>query len=98
MRVTNDALRHMLQAYLDPVNRKSVREDKGQAGVKAQEGDTVVISDRARELSKMRAMLDKLPDVRQERVVYLKKLIESGTYNVDGRMIVDKLLRFGSGE
>ena len=55
-------------------------------------GDTLEISDRARELAKARQAVDQAPEVRAEKVADIKKRIEDGTYSVSPKILARKLL------
>jgi flagellar biosynthesis anti-sigma factor FlgM len=55
-------------------------------------GDTLEISDKARELAKARQAVDSAPDVRSEKVADIKKRIEDGTYSVSPKILARKLL------
>lgn len=51
-----------------------------------------MLSDRARELAKAKAMVDKIPDIRKDKVDAIRERIALGLYDVDGRRIAEKLL------
>jgi flagellar biosynthesis anti-sigma factor FlgM len=55
-------------------------------------GDTLEISDRARELARARQAVDEVPDVRADKVADIKKRIEDGTYTVSPRVLARTLL------
>jgi flagellar biosynthesis anti-sigma factor FlgM len=55
-------------------------------------GDTLEISDRARELARARQAVDEAPDARAEKVADIKKRIEDGTYTVSPKLLARKLL------
>ncbi|MBN2654474.1 MAG: flagellar biosynthesis anti-sigma factor FlgM [Nitrospirae bacterium] len=58
-----------------------------------QKDDQVTVSDRAREISKLRNDVDKIPDVRSDRVDDVKKAIDSNTYNVKGEAVAGKIIK-----
>jgi flagellar biosynthesis anti-sigma factor FlgM len=54
--------------------------------------DEVSISDEAKLRALAQNAIDKLPDVRMDKVEEISKLIESGKYNPDGVKIADSML------
>ena len=58
-------------------------------------GDRVELSDRARALHVASDSLEKLPQVRTEKVQSLRRLVQSGKYQVPGEQIAEKLLGDG---
>ncbi len=74
---------------------KAGKVDKAQdvsARVREDVSDKVSISGEAKLRALAQSALDKLPDVRQEKVDRLSKLIESGQYNPDAEKIAEKML------
>ncbi len=55
-------------------------------------GDSLEISDSARQLAKARQAVDAAPEVRSEKVADIKKRIEDGTYSVSPKVLARKLL------
>ena len=45
------------------------------------------------EVQRVKALVDALPDTREELVLALKARVESGTYNVSGEEIADLIVR-----
>jgi len=87
-RYTNDigeavAARRADRAPSEPARR---------ADVDVPRGDTLEISDSARELVRARQAIDEAPDVRAERVADIKKRIEDGTYSVSPHVLARTLL------
>ncbi len=54
--------------------------------------DMVNLSKEAKEVSRLKALIDQLPDVRTEKIDALKKAIESGSYTVDSLKLAEKIL------
>ena len=85
-----------IEAYVNNVQDKKTaqppKEKTDNQGVKT---DTVDISDTAKRVSAARDELNKIPDVREEKVAALKKEIENGTYKVDSEEIAEKMLKDG---
>ena len=55
--------------------------------------EKVSISQKASDIEKIRALVQKTPDVRADKVALLKKKIADGDYAVDGNDIADKMIR-----
>ncbi|HUT04422.1 MAG TPA: flagellar biosynthesis anti-sigma factor FlgM [bacterium] len=62
------------------------------ARISKEMSDNVSISDEAKLRALAQKTLEKLPDVRQEKVDRLSKLIQSGRYNPDAEKIAEKIL------
>lgn len=56
------------------------------------EKDEVSISEAAKTLQEAREAVRNSPDVREDKVAAIKKLIDEGTYPVNTEAVVDKLL------
>jgi len=70
----------------DGVNAKSsIPQSGGQ--------DRVQISDRAKELQRIKTLADQPDVVREERIEQISRSIEAGTYTVSGKIVADALIR-----
>lgn len=56
-------------------------------------GDAVTLSGGAQDIARLAAAANVLPDVRSEKVAALQNAIGSGTYQVQGQQVAEKLLR-----
>lgn len=56
-------------------------------------GERVEISKKASDLHKISDIIQKTPDIREEKVAFLREKIASGSYSVSGQEIADKMLR-----
>lgn len=63
-----------------------------QNGAKPNEGDSVDLSSRAKDVSRVKGMLGQVPDVRGELVVKLKTEVDSGEYQVDSGKVAEKMI------
>lgn len=54
--------------------------------------DKLVISNMAKDFNIAMDKIKKLPDIRKEKVERIKEQVQSGTYNVEGRLIAEKML------
>jgi len=69
-------------------------EQKAQAkAAQAGGGDTVQLSDRAREIQKAAQAVKEAPDVRMEKVEQTKLEVDKGTYKVVGAQVATDMLR-----
>ena len=55
-------------------------------------GDTIDLSQKAREFSRVKKLLENVPEVRGEMVVSLKNDIQSGNYKVDAGKVAGKMI------
>jgi negative regulator of flagellin synthesis FlgM len=55
-------------------------------------GEKVELSSDVKDLQYIKKAVDELPDVREDKVLDLKKQIQEGTYNVNGEKIAQKML------
>jgi len=56
-------------------------------------GSRVAVSGQARQLLALRKAVDDAPDVRADRVAALSDRISAGTYNVNGRLVAEAMVR-----
>lgn len=83
-----------VDAYVNQVHdKKQADQATDQAKESATKTDTVVISDAAKRIQEARAQLDKLPDVREDKVAELQSQIQNGTYQADAEKTAGKLLK-----
>lgn len=57
------------------------------------DNDQVELSDRAREFSRIKDVLETVPDIRSDRIEALSEAVKQGTYTVDSRAVAGKLIR-----
>jgi len=70
----------------DGVGAKPKAQQEGQH-------DRVQISDRAKEMQRIKALADE-PDVaREARIEQIGRLVDAGTYSVSGKQVADALIR-----
>jgi negative regulator of flagellin synthesis FlgM len=82
-----------LDAYTKSI--KVARDQASQlkpASSVASEGDTVVLSPRAREIQELRRKLAEIPEVRENLVAELKEQVKSGIYQADSKKIAARML------
>lgn len=69
-------------------------QTENRAHIKAKEAkkDEVVLSEDALKFAKLVKETSKVEDIRAEKVNELKSKISSGTYNIDGKLVADKIV------
>lgn len=75
--------------------KSSSRSGIGSSGGKQ---DQVSISVASQQLQTLKGHYDSLPDVKAERIAYLKQAIESGEYKPDYHEVAGALLKYLQGE
>lgn len=71
-----------------PAEKAEPRQQAGQAAP----ADRINISSRTREIADLTAAIEKLPDVREDKVRQIREAIAAGTYSIDPRAIAEKIL------
>lgn len=74
----------------DIANKKSEGAEK--TGL-VQKPDRIELSPASQEISRIKSILDKTPEVSDQKVDELRSRVESGTYNVDSREIAKAMLQ-----
>ncbi len=75
-------------------NKETVKgKDSTSNESKVKGGETVVLSERAKDIQKAKEIALNTPDVRTEKVAELKDQIEKGKYRVDSKDIAEKMLK-----
>lgn len=78
---------------LHSIQKTPIPIGKSQAEVTpAQEGISVEISDTSKEVGKIRAIVNAIPDIRVEFVSEIKESIDDGTYKRDSKVIAKKIV------
>ncbi len=86
-----DASAQIIQQYqkIDSVKNDG---DKTIGAEKTIAVEKVDLSNKAKDIQKIKQVLDQTPEVRDEKVQELKRQIESGSYAIDPGKIADKML------
>ena len=96
MKITPNGNSIPIDAYVNNVqDKKANGAPKDKAADKNLKTDTVDISDSAKRVSAAREQLDRIPEVREDKVAELKAKIESGKYEINSEEIADKILKDG---
>jgi len=87
----NDASAQMIQQYqkIDSVKNEGEKPVAAGATIATERVD---LSNKAKDIQKIKQVLDQTPEVREEKVQELKRQIESGSYAINPGRIADKML------
>lgn len=88
----NDKLNNVGNVQRPDVPREKSAE-KPEAVEGAAKNDQVTVSEKAKEIAKLKAEVNKIPEIRADRVDEVKKAIDAGTYNVKGEAVAGKLIK-----
>ena len=55
--------------------------------------DKVQISDRSREIARVRELVNAAPEVRSDKVAEMKEKLASGTYSVNGEQVAEAMMK-----
>jgi negative regulator of flagellin synthesis FlgM len=87
----NDAIN--IDAYVNNVNEKQDADKTSDKPDKiVTKGDTVAISETAKQIQEAKKQLEDIPDVRADKVAELKAQIENNTYEIKSEEIAEKML------
>ncbi|MBF0330115.1 MAG: flagellar biosynthesis anti-sigma factor FlgM [Nitrospirae bacterium] len=70
-----------------------VREKGYEKPEEVQKSDQVTVSEKAKEIGRLQQEVQKMPDVRADKVDDVKEKIKAGTYNVKGEAVAGKMLK-----
>lgn len=90
MTITSPGLSGVLQAYAG--HKVEAVEPKRTVRAKAAEGDLVILSQQARDLSRAREIVAQSSGVRSDKVQAFAVQIAAGTYQVDPEAVAAKML------
>ncbi len=91
MMISRTELHNVVNAYLRRASNQGPKTHN-QNDSPANKTDSISVSDRALELSRLREELAQLSELRTDRVRELKEQISAGTYEVSAEQIADKIL------
>ena len=83
------SLSNMLRTY--EVQKQSKQTPASRMSRAEERSDMLTLSSRAKDYNIAQKALDNAPDIRADRVEVLKSQIDSGTYNVTGMDVANKL-------
>ena len=96
MQISTEEVNRLLAATpLRGANVKSrmARSRTGDSSSTSPEAVSIEISAKAQDIQKVKQAIEQVPDVRMDRVLQLKALVESGQYHVSGEEVADLMIR-----
>jgi negative regulator of flagellin synthesis FlgM len=84
------------QTYAANRAQRAQQAARGDEAGATPRGDSIEISDQARELARIRQAVEGAPEVRAEKVASIRKRIEDGTYTVSPELLARKLIEDAS--
>ncbi|MBA5870888.1 MAG: flagellar biosynthesis anti-sigma factor FlgM [Nitrospira sp. CR2.1] len=93
MEISNNGRAADLAKILLGVQETDRTHHKKTASQQTQSQDRVQISERAKELQRLRAAAEQPDTERDARVGQIQQSVEGGTYTVDGKKVADSMIR-----
>ncbi len=93
MEISNNGRAADLAKILLGVQETDRTQNKKSVSQTTQSQDRVQISERAKELQRLRAAAEEPDQAREARVGQIQQSVEGGTYNVDGKKVADAIIR-----
>lgn len=93
MEISNNGRAADLAKILLGVQETDRTQNKKSVSQTTQSQDRVQISERAKELQRLRAAAEQPDHERDARVGQIQQSVEGGTYNVDGKKVADAIIR-----
>jgi len=88
-----DGNAQMIQkTYLRNEQVRAESERQANGGAVSSPSERVDLSTRAKDIQQLKDALSKLPDVREDKVREVQKMLKDGTYNVDADQIAGKMV------
>ena len=95
MEITGKKPTTSLDTYIKNIEaQKKLKQPSYQTvPVADKEGDTVALSAEAKQIQAAARRLKVMPEIREEKVAYLRNQVETGTYQIDAGKIAAAMLR-----
>ncbi len=94
MKISSERSLIDLEAYIkNAQNSDELKSSRGQEQRKAIQTESVKLSPKARDLQKIREVMEATPEIREEKVGQFKKEIEAGTYIMKRDKVAEKMIR-----
>ncbi len=74
------------------INKNHDTEQKDNANKADDSRDRITLSGKAKEINELKSLIDRMPEIRTDRVESIKKAIDAGTYNIDLLNVAKKIL------
>ena len=91
MEITGKTLKHALPVH-QPVNGEARLTVNATPGTPETKTDTVALSTDVEDVREAMRTLNRMPDVREDKVAEMKRRLASGTYRIAGEMIAAQLI------
>lgn len=78
---------------VNEVDRKKDTEKNGDTKKSGRDTDKISLSGRAKEISELKSLIERLPEIRTDRVEELKKAVDTGSYNIDSMKVAERILQ-----
>jgi len=94
MKIGSDRYLVNLEAFIkNAQNSEGLKPSLKEGTGKSIQTESVNLSTTARELQKVREVLEAIPEIREDKVGQFKREIEAGIYDVRGDKVAEKMLR-----
>jgi len=94
MKIGSDRYLVNLEAFIkNAQNSEGLKPSLKEGPGKSIQTESVNLSTTARELQKVREVLEAIPEIREDKVGQFKREIEAGIYDVRGDKVAEKMLR-----
>lgn len=94
MKISNERSLIDLEAYIkNAQGSDQIKTNRAQEQGKTVQTERVKLSPKARDIQKIREVMEATPEIREEKVGQFKKEIEAGTYSVKGDQVAEKMIR-----
>lgn len=90
MMISKTQIQQVMKQYGD--NTKAPKPEKRGDISAARQADQVILSQKALTAQQVQKYIKETPDVREEKVLALQQKIQSGTYNISGEDIAEKII------
>ena len=83
-----------IESYVNQVQEKDKVEPTSDQAEKQQvKADTVELSDMGKRVHEAHKQLEKIPNIREDKVAQLKEQVENGTYEPDPEKVAEKMIK-----
>lgn len=90
---------NLLKSYMGPKGLGKLRARSDVGGSKSAEvksdvsGDVVEISSTAKEVTRLRELVQTMPEERVEKVEQIRQMVQNGTYKIEPEKIAEKMIQ-----
>ncbi len=91
MKISNRQVRNLLAKYASEVEQDK-RPEGSDAPGRERPGDSLELSEKARQLRRITEVVEQMPEVRREKVAEIKRKIRNGNYEVSSEEVAEKMI------